>query len=170
MNWIAATLISLGLLHSPAAVEATPTAAVCINTCITSERGYDLIRTFEGYMPFPYKDIAGIQTVGYGYVIKPEDKFVYPLLPPDADKLLRKTVNDFEPEINQAVIVELKQNQFDSLVSFTYNVGSQSLRESTLLKRINERRNKEIPNCFLMWNKARVDGVLQSVKGLVLRR
>lgn len=121
-------------------------------------------------MPFPYKDIAGIETVGYGYVIRPGDKFTYPLLPLDAAALLKKTMNKFERDINGVVAVKLYQNQFDAVASLTYNIGSDALRGSTLIKRVNAERHSEVPDCFLMWNKARIDGVLQPVYGLTVRR
>jgi lysozyme len=166
MKWL---LVSLGLMVSPAAPVAAP-PVTCHQTCVVSEQGYELVKTFEGYMPFPYKDIAGIDTVGYGYVILPGDKFTYPMLPPDADKLLKKTMAKFERDINKSVVVKLKQNQFDALGSFTYNVGSGSLRSSTLLKRVNQGRDMDIPACFLMWNKATIKGVRQPVNALTVRR
>lgn len=156
---------------APAAVAQPSIAAdTCIRTCEVSERGYDIVRMFEGYMPFPYKDIAGIETVGYGYVIRPGDNFTYPLLPPDADKLLKKTMVVFERDINRFVAIPLYQNQFDAVASLTYNIGPDALRGSTLLKRVNSERHADVPDCFLMWNKARIGGVLQPVRGLTLRR
>lgn len=163
-------MVALGLSSAPPPVAVSQPMPTCMQVCEMSEEGYALVRTFEGYMPFPYKDIAGIETVGYGYVIRPGDKLVYPLLPPDADALLKKTMKTFENDINNAVIIQLHQNQFDAIGSFTYNVGSGALRGSTLLRRVNESRHSEVPNCFLMWNKARVNGVLQPVRGLTLRR
>lgn len=129
-----------------------------------------MVRAFEGYMPFPYKDIAGIQTVGYGYVLQPGDKFIYPLLPMDADALLKKTMGRYERDINRSVIIRLQQNQFDAMASLTYNIGAEAFRGSTLLRRANASRHTEVPACFLMWNKARIRGVLQPVEGLTLRR
>lgn len=121
-------------------------------------------------MPFPYKDIAGIETVGYGYVLRPGDKFDYPLLPLDADALLKKTMGRFERDINRFVTIRLYQNQFDAVASLTYNIGSEALRGSTVLKRINAAQHAQVPDGFLMWNKARIGGVLQPVYGLTLRR
>lgn len=121
-------------------------------------------------MPFPYNDIAGIKTVGYGHVILPGDKFDYPLLPAEAYSLLKKTMAKFQREINSLVRISTSQNQFDALASITYNIGPAALKSSTLLKRVNARRHTDVPSCFLMWNKARVGGVLQPVKGLTLRR
>ena len=49
---------------------------------------------------------------------------------------------------------DINQNQFDSLVSFTYNVGVTAFKNSTLLKRINTNASQQsIINAFMMWNK-----------------
>lgn len=175
MSWLKSIVVTLGLAGQPA-IEAPPAplppAAVieCAKSCATSEQGYQIIRNFEGYMPFPYKDIAGIETVGYGYVLRPGDKFTYPLLPPDADRLLKKTMGNFERDINRAVSIKLQQHQFDALASLTYNIGSGAFTGSTVLRRVNARDHDRVPDGFLMWNKARINGVLQPVKGLTLRR
>ena len=171
MNWLASLLVAAGLMQPPAAAAPPPpTVITCQASCSVSERGYAIVREFEGYMPFPYKDIAGIETVGYGYVLRPGDAFQYPLLPPDADTLLKRTMGGFERDINRAVAIELKQNQFDALASLTYNIGGAALRGSTLLRRVNASQHDLVPDGFLMWNKARIGGVLQPVYGLTLRR
>ncbi len=165
-------LVAIGLLQPPAGapVPETQPGGICSSNCQVSERGYDLVRTFEGYMPFPYKDIVGIETVGYGYVLRPGDEFEYPMLPPAADELLKKAMGEFEPGINRAVAIPLSQHQFDALGSWTYNLGEGALRSSTMLKRVNAGRHDDVPAQMLRWNKARVGGVLQPVRGLTLRR
>lgn len=175
MSIFKSILITLGLVGQPAADKLPPMpidvpVMVECEPCATSEQGYQIVRNFEGYMPFPYKDIAGIDTVGYGYVLRPGDKFTYPLLPPDADKLLRKTMGTFERDINRVVLIKLQQHQFDAIASLTYNIGSGAFTGSTVLKRVNARRHAEVPDGFLMWNKARIEGVLKPVKALTLRR
>lgn len=134
------------------------------------EDGYSLIRSFEGYMPFPYKDIAGIETVGYGYVIRKGDKLAYPLLPDQADQLLKQTMRRYEPAMNQVIDVRLRQCQFDGLGSWSYNLGTGSLRSSTLLKRVNAGRHADVPGEMMKWDKAVVKGKLQVVPGLARRR
>lgn len=173
MSWFSSLLVSIGLLKAPAppvTPPATHGVIACSKPCVVSEDGYALVRTFEGYMPFPYKDVAGIETVGYGYVLRPGDVFVYPLLPPDADALLKREMGVFERDINRAVAVRLLQYQFDAVASLTYNIGPAAFRGSTILRKINAERHAEVPDGFLMWNKARIGGVLQPVKGLTLRR
>ena len=62
---------------------------------------------------------------------------------------------------------DITQDQFDALVSFAYNVGSQALRGSTLLKKVNKDPNdKTISLEFTKWVKA--GG--KTLQGLVTRR
>lgn len=55
-------------------------------------------------------------------------------------------------------------------VSFTYNVGKAGYCGSTAARRFNAGNWRGACDAFLMWNKARVNGVLQPVRGLTLRR
>ena len=72
--------------------------------------------------------------------------------------------------VNSLVKVELTQNQFDALVSFAFNVGVGNLKNSTLLKKLNEGDYSGAADEFLRWNKGRVNGVMKEMKGLTRRR
>ncbi len=52
-------------------------------------------------------------------------------------QLLADDVGIAEHEVNSKVVVQLTQNQFDALVSFTFNMGGKTLSNSNLLKSIN---------------------------------
>lgn len=138
----------------------------CLKTCELSNTGLALIRTFEGYSPFVYKDSAGLDTIGFGHLIIKGEKFKEPLLPEDANKLLAKDSGFAIKGVNRKVTVELRQTQFDSLVSFVFNLGEGAFGKSTLLKKVNLRRHDEVPNEFLKWNRA--GGKV--IKGLIRRR
>ena len=78
-------------------------------------------------------------------------------------------LEDFEATIQKLVKVPLKQNQFDALVSWVYNLGGTNLRRSTLLQRINDDSDSsraDIPYQIKRWNRA--DGKV--LDGLVRRR
>ena len=70
-----------------------------------------------------------------------------------ADALFGNTLGQYEDAVSRHVKVPLSQNQFDALVSFTYNVGADGLEESTLLLKLNEKNYTEAAAHFLAWDK-----------------
>ena len=108
----------------------------------TSSRGLELIKKYEGWRPSPYLDPIGIPTIGYGFTyylpsrqkVTMKDK---PLTLAQGDEMLRQVLVTYENEVNRLVKAKLNQNQFDALVSFTFNLGGANLAKSTLLKKIN---------------------------------
>jgi len=135
-----------------------------------SRSGLDFIPKHEGCYLKVYKDIAGLETIGYGHLIKPGENFSKGITHEEALELLKKDTDEAIDAIKRYIKIELTQNQFDALVSFTFNVGGGALKRSTLLKLINSGNTEGIRDSFLMWNKARVEGKLRSVKGLTIRR
>jgi lysozyme len=122
-----------------------------------STNGLNLIKNFEGLSLSAYRDEAGVWTIGYGSTryhdgkpVKPGDKLASEL---QADALLRNTMGQYEDAVNSRVKASLTQNQFDALVSFTYNVGTGGLEESTLLVKLNERNYAGAAAHFLAWDK-----------------
>lgn len=165
MKWLSALWLSLQApVAEPVPVYGPP--RMCKQDCTISQAGYELIRRFEGYSPLPYKDVAGKLTIGVGHLILPHEKFDNPLLPHEADALLRADAADTQAGVNRRVVVKLKQNQFDALASFTFNLGEGNLKRSTLLARVNEQRHDDVPGELMKWVNA--GGV--RVEGLVRRR
>lgn len=96
-----------------------------------SDEMLELIADFEGYASTVYADTlaGGIATVGYGFVVYKNDQFYNNLTEKEAWGLLVKAINDgsYSKAVNNLVAnndLLISQNQFDALVSFTYNVGS----------------------------------------------
>lgn len=112
-------------------------------------------------------------TIGWGYT-GPAVKPGMVLSQDGADQLLAQCLERFEREVASLVKVPVTQGQFDALVSFAFNCGSdidsdddaEGLGDSTLLKRLNTRDMAGAASEFLKWNKAR--GVV--LMGLVRRR
>jgi lysozyme len=75
-----------------------------------------------------------------------------------------------EAAVMRLVTVPLNQNEFDALVSFTYNCGEQALAGSTILKRLNKGDRAGAAKAFAPWNKATVNGRKVVLNGLVQRR
>ena len=122
-------------------------------------KGLELIKSFEGFYSKPYLDPIGIPTIGYGATYYPNKKKVTmkdkPLTEKESSDLLKEMMTNYENDVKRLVKRELNQNQFDALVSFTYNLGSANLGKSTLLKKVNANPcDKTIKDEFLKWNKA----------------
>jgi lysozyme len=71
-----------------------------------------------------------------------------------ADHMLEVELEEYEGYVNNSVTSPLAQNQFDALVSWTYNLGGGNLKASTMLKVLNAGDYDEVPNQMLRWNKA----------------
>ena len=122
-----------------------------------SENGYDVIKSFEGIKNKAYKDSVGIWTVGIGFItvdgVKVNENTT--LTNDQIEEQFFKQIVKYENAVNNNVKSVLNQNQFDALVSFTFNLGEGSLKSSTLLKKVNVNPNDtSISAEFLKWNKA----------------
>jgi lysozyme len=134
-------------------------------------KGLELIKKYEGFSAKPYKCPAGIITIGIGstfYEDGSKVKLTDPLITEErAIKLLMSLLVSFEKSVDSYTRDDINQNQFDALVSFAYNVGSNALKNSTLLKKVNANPNDpSIKQEFLKWNKS--NGKV--LKGLTNRR
>jgi lysozyme len=141
-------------------------AETCLHDCQVDDEGYVLIKTFEGYSPFIYKDAIGIPTVGFGHVILPGEDINTPLMGPEAFSLLQRDVNSRSGRLNALIQVPLSASQFNALASLSYNIGLGNIQRSTLLRRVNAGRHEEVPPQFLVWDRA--GGKV--LTGLLLRR
>jgi len=136
-----------------------------------SDKGIDLIKSFEGFSSKPYLCPAKIPTIGYGATFYPDGKKVTmkdsPITEEKGVELLKSMLVKFEQYVDSYCIDSINQNQFDALVSFCYNLGPASLKSSTLLKKVNADPNDPtIEAEFMKWVKA--GG--KTLKGLVRRR
>lgn len=117
-----------------------------------SQDGLDLIKHFEGFYPEAYLCPAKVWTIGYGHTGGVERGDV--VTEEEASALLDVDLDEAEHAVNQLVTVELEQCQFDALVSFTFNCGAGSLKESTLLRLLNQGGYEGARQQFARWNKA----------------
>ena len=90
----------------------------------------------------------------------------------DAERLFQLEIIRKSKAVTSAVSsVSVNQHQYDSLVSFAYNVGIGALLGSTLLKRVKvDPVDPTIRDAFMMWDKITKDGQLVVVQGLANRR
>jgi lysozyme len=122
-----------------------------------STNGIALIKSFEGLRLKAYKDSAGVWTIGWGstkYANGNAVKSIDTLVNREcADDLFEVTLKEYVNAVDKAVKVPLNQNQFDALVSITYNVGVGITLNSTLFKKLNAGDYAGAADQFLVWNK-----------------
>ena len=138
----------------------------------TSDRGIALIKAHEGLRLEAYPDPAHgwkVGTIGYGHTSAagpPKVERGMKITEAGADAILRQDLAKFERYVLDAVKVPLNQNEFDALVSFTFNLGPGNLRSSTLLRKLNAGDRAGAADEFGKWVKA--GG--KTLPGLVKRR
>jgi lysozyme len=139
-----------------------------------SPKGVALIKEFEhckesvpgGFKA--YRDPVNVLTIGWGHTNDNGRQFDANSVwtQAECDDEFLKDMAHFENAVIRQVTVSLNQDEFDALVSFTYNLGEGSLERSTLLKKLNAGDFGGAAQEFPRWNKA--DG--QVLPGLVRRR
>ncbi len=134
-----------------------------------SQIGINLITSFEDLKLNAYDDGVGVWTIGYGTTVYPNgvrvkqgDKCTLS----QAKEYFAHDLNRFEKAVNQNIKVSINQNQFDALVSLTYNIGEKAFKDSTLLEKLNKGDYLGAADQFPRWNK----GGGKVMKGLVRRR
>ena len=133
-----------------------------------SNTGINLIRGFEDLRLKAYDDGVGVWTIGYGttaingVAVKKGDTCTAE----QAKSYMAQDLKKFESAVNTTVKVPLNQNQFDALVSLTYNIGIGAFKSSTLLKKLNAKDYKGAAEQFIRWNR----GGGRVLNGLVKRR
>lgn len=133
------------------------------------KKGEDLIKSFEklrlvGYLPTP----NDVPTVGWGATRIFGRKVVLgeTITEEQAQEQFEKDVEWAVNAVNNLVKVEINQNQFDALVSLTFNIGKGAFSASTLLKLLNQGNFGGAANQFGVWIKQNK----KVLNGLVRRR
>ena len=130
------------------------------------EKGEKLIKHFEKCRLAAYQDSKGVWTIGWGNTVYEDGKAVKKgdaITQQRADALFANIKKGFVADVNKLTlgIKGLKQQQFDALVCFAYNVGSdmnkngiaEGLGDSTLLKVVKaDPKDPSVVMEFLKWN------------------
>jgi GH24 family phage-related lysozyme (muramidase) len=150
--------------------------------------GLNLVKEFEGFASRKFRrtgslvpdgkvtayiDPVGVPTIGFGHTrtVKASDVDIKTISLQEAEELLRKDLADFEAAVSHLITTKLNENEFSALVSFTFNVGSGALSDSTLKRRLNGNESRtSVASEFLRFNKGVVNGKLVVLPGLTRRR
>ena len=133
-----------------------------------------MLKHHEGVRYKPYQCPAGLWTIGVGHVMYPEQARIpssvegmaqrkaWPLRYADnrkwseeeVDSILAKDVVRFERGVERYVSIRLSQNEFDALVSFSFNLGLGVLQRSTIRQALNRGDKITAIQSLLKYNKA----------------
>jgi lysozyme len=133
-----------------------------------SAKGIKFIEQQEGCRLKPYKDIAGIFTIGVGHALghKLPVKYKNGISQTEADELLHNDLKTAETAVNSLVKVPLTQNQFDSTISLVFNVGIGAFHHSSVLRHLLKGEYQAAADAFKLY---RFSGGREST-GLLARR
>ena len=120
-----------------------------------SQTGIELLKKFEGLRLKAYPDPATggkPWTIGYGCTTDVYEGLV--ITEQEAEGRLRLDLYLFERCVEQAIDVEMTQNQFDACVVLAFNIGCKNFSNSTLVKLMNAGKADEAKEQFSRWNRA----------------
>ncbi|MFN3289853.1 MAG: lysozyme [Acinetobacter sp.] len=157
------------VIAKASAATAADMLGLVIDQMVVSFFGIDLICDFEGKRLAAYDDGVGVWTIGFGTTVYPNGIKVKKgdtCTEAQAKAYMAHDLKKFELAVNNAVKIPLNQNQFDALVSLTYNIGTNAFSESTLVKKLNANSISGAADQFDVW----VNAGGKRMQGLVNRR
>ena len=107
------------------------------------------IMEFEGCRLEAYRDAAGVPTIGYGHTkdVRMGDRITAWC----AKEYLRQDIEEAEQQVAELGVAKTV-GQLEALTDFVFNLGIARLRQSTLLKKIRQKRpEREIRAEFMRW-------------------
>lgn len=156
-----------------------------------SDKALKMLKHHEGVRTKPYRDVVGLWTVGVGHLMYPEQAalpnrknaksgYTGPFREDfaikfedfrefsmeEVDDILKRDLERFERGVDRLITVPLRQNQFDALVSFSFNLGLGTLQRSTLRQKVNRGDFEGAADEFLKY----VMAGGKVFRGLVIRR
>ena len=134
-----------------------------------------LIKEFEGLYLKPYLCPAGVPTIGYGATYYEDGRRValtdVSVSKEYAEELLKWHLNNVYIRAVMSLCPRISDpKRIGAIVDFTFNLGVNTLKNSTLRKKINNEEWEAVPTELRKWVKARKNGKLVILNGLVRRR
>ena len=122
----------------------------------------------EGCRLKAYRCPAGVPTIGWGHTggVKMGDTCTQE----QADGWFSIDLSVYADGVQRELKRDASDNELGAMVSLAYNIGLGNFKGSTVLRKHNEGDRQSAARAFALWNKARVNGVLQVLPGLTARR
>lgn len=172
MNRRLISLILAAVLLAGLVVPGIPVAHAA-NELKASDEIVALIKGFEGFYSKPYKDYSQY-SIGYGSSCDPKD---YPngITKAEAEELLREELGKYAKKLNEFANrnnLALSQNQFDALLSFTYNIGPNWMNNTSDIRTavLKGATGNDFLFAITRWCTAGTEGEKQILTALVNRR
>lgn len=142
-----------------------------MNMMTVDDNGVNLVASFEKFRPDSYKDAVGVWTIGYGTTELnglPVEAGMF-INEKVAHILLKGKCIQLANLVRINILIQLNQNQLNSLTSLSYNIGWRAFLQSSLMLAINHKL-LITEDLFTRFNKGRVNGILTELPGLTTRR
>lgn len=118
-----------------------------------SAEGLAMTKRFEGLRLTAYQDSVGVWTIGYGHT-GPDVHPGLVITESQATMLLLRDIGRAVDCVNNAVHSQINQHQFDAMVDFTFNLGTEHFLSSTLLRYVNAGMFTAAAAEFPKWDRA----------------
>ncbi len=133
-----------------------------------SREGLDLLKEFEGLRLTAVRLSDGRWSMGHGHTQYAREGAT--ITAGDAEALLIYDLIPVVAAVNDSVVPEISQNQFDALVCFAFNVGIEAFSQSEVLQRVNQERMTEAALAMAIWRAGAFNGRRVVLDALVRRR
>lgn len=124
--------------------------------------GIELTKKWEGWVPKRYNDAVGYCTVGYGHLLKKKNcdgtgnevEFLKGISKKRGEELLIEDMAKAQITVQLAVPKDIDDGAYAAIVDFTFNVGGNNFKNSTLLAVVKKKQFDRVPEQFLRWTRA----------------
>lgn len=100
--------------------------------------GLELIKQYQGLSLEKYQDADGLWIVGYGHLIRDQERFDGPITLTQAEQLFQQDVEYYHQVLHRCMKVPLNQHQSDALMSLAFSLGPEAVQQSTIVREMNQ--------------------------------
>ena len=110
------------------------------------------LTTLEGDELKAYKDAVGVWTISRGVTKGVKEGMT--ITQEQSDKMTEQELDQRAVQLKKLIKVPVHQYEWDANMLLAWNIGIGNYKESTVLRRLNQKRYKESCDAFLLWKYA----------------